>query len=159
MGNEQLKEKLADLCHDQWAGWMRYMFSKAPLNDDGTWTMPSSLVERWQRQMSTPYSELSGPEQDSDRNEAAKFIEVIYSQPNINIWRWQDAPQEYMELSGHGGDEDWVVYAPVELVGQYLPLELEEVIGGSEDSYVYHYGHVDRHVLDNGDVVVIFAHA
>lgn len=39
--------------------------------------MPAEFVERWQRQMDTPYAELSGPEQDSDRNEADKFLEVL----------------------------------------------------------------------------------
>ena len=73
-----LSERVADLCHEQWSGWMKYMFSKAALNDDGSWTMPVEFVQRWQRQMNTPYSELSKPEQDSDRNEAQKFLKLIF---------------------------------------------------------------------------------
>jgi len=72
-----LREKLANLCHDQWAHWMRYLFSKGTFNDDGTWTMPAPMVERWQRQMNTPFSELSCPKRDSDRKEADKFLDVF----------------------------------------------------------------------------------
>ena len=72
-----MREALADLCHTQWSGWMEYLFGKGEFNEDGTWTMPAWAVERWQKQMKTPYSELSEGEQDSDRTEADKFLEVI----------------------------------------------------------------------------------
>ena len=72
-----MKEELANLCHEQWSGWVKYMFSKGTLNEDGTWTMPIEFVQRWTRQMNTPYTELSESEQNSDRNEADKFIEIF----------------------------------------------------------------------------------
>lgn len=72
-----LRELLAKLAHEQWSGWMRYLFEKGVFNKDGTWTMPKWAVERWFRQMKTPFSELSDEEQDSDRKEADKFISVF----------------------------------------------------------------------------------
>lgn len=72
-----LSEKLAELAHSQWSGWMKYLFSKGTFNADGTWTMPAWAVERWKRQMETPFSELSESEQNSDRAEADKFLAVI----------------------------------------------------------------------------------
>lgn len=72
-----MKEELANLCHEQWSGWVKYMFSKGTLNEDSTWTMPVEFVQRWTRQMNTPYTELSESEQNSDRNEADKFIEIF----------------------------------------------------------------------------------
>lgn len=72
-----MREKLADLEHDRWSGWMRYLFSKGTFNDDGTWTMPKWAVEHWQRQMNTPYAELSESEKESDRKEADKTLAVI----------------------------------------------------------------------------------
>lgn len=72
-----LRERLADLCHRQWSGWMEYLFSKGKFNDDGTWTMPSWAVQRWKTQMQTPYAELSSSEQDSDRAEADRFLIVF----------------------------------------------------------------------------------
>lgn len=72
-----MREKLAELAHDQWSGWMKYLFSKGVFNDDETWTMPAEFVQRWTRQMNTPYPKLSETEQDSDREQADKFLAVI----------------------------------------------------------------------------------
>jgi hypothetical protein len=56
---------------------MTYLFSKGAFNEDGTWTMPVWAVERWQRQVRTPYAELSEPEKDSDRDEADRVLALI----------------------------------------------------------------------------------
>ncbi len=72
-----MREQLAQLAHSQWSGWMEYLFSKGTFNDDGTWTMPAWAVERWKRQMTTEYADLSEPEKESDRTEADKFLAVI----------------------------------------------------------------------------------
>ena len=72
-----MREQLADLCHRQWSGWMFYLFSKGKFNSDGTWTMPAEFVQRWKRQMETPYAELSEAEQDSDRAETDKFFALF----------------------------------------------------------------------------------
>lgn len=72
-----IREKLARLAHEQWSGWMDYLFSKGEFNQDRTWTMPAWAVKRWKRQAETSYSDLSESEQDSDRNEADKFLAVI----------------------------------------------------------------------------------
>ncbi len=74
---ETMREKLANLCHEQWSGWMGYLFGKGTFNDDGTWTMPAWAVERWRRQAETPYAELSAEEKDNDRAEADRFIALI----------------------------------------------------------------------------------
>jgi len=60
-------EQLAELEHEQWAHWTKYMLDNlAPEN-----------IERWKRQIDTPYSELSEKEKESDRNWARKVIEII----------------------------------------------------------------------------------
>lgn len=38
----------------------------------------------------------------------------------ISVWRWEDAPEEYRALSQHGGDEDWLVFVPKSLRGEYF---------------------------------------
>lgn len=81
------------------------------------------------------------------------------SETYLRIWSWRDAPTEYKALSQHGGDEDWVLFASATCVGKWWPLMLEDAINGNEDSYSHGFGHVDRHVLSDGAVVVIFAHA
>lgn len=74
-----MRELLADLCHKQWSGWMTYMLSKGVFNKDGSWTMPAEFVQRWTRQMNTSYTDLAEAEQNSDRIEADKFINLIRS--------------------------------------------------------------------------------
>lgn len=74
---ETLNEDLANLAHEQWSGWMKYLFEKSTKNEDGTVNIPACAVERWERQINTPYNELSEQEQISDRNEADKFLEVL----------------------------------------------------------------------------------
>ncbi len=71
------REALAELCHRQWSGWMRYLFTKCEENEDGTVTIPKWAVEGWSRQMETEYSQLSEDEQLSDRIEADKFLALI----------------------------------------------------------------------------------
>jgi hypothetical protein len=67
------REALAELCHEQWSGWMEYLFSKCSLEGDPQ-RIPDWALKRWTRQMNAPYSELSEEEKDSDRREADKFI-------------------------------------------------------------------------------------
>lgn len=71
-----LKEEIADLCHDQWSGWMKYLFSKChpSKSEKGALVIPEWAVKRWKRQTETPYKDLSEEEKDSDRTEADKFL-------------------------------------------------------------------------------------
>lgn len=77
------REKLAALCHEQWAGWVRYLFEQGTFNLDGTWTMPDYLVVRWRRQSMTPYENLSTLEKASDLKEADKFLKIINKQEEV----------------------------------------------------------------------------
>lgn len=73
-----LRERLAALCHDQWSGWMRHLFSKCQTPaPTGNIYIPRPPRERWQRQMNTPYAELSESEKDSDRKEADRILEAL----------------------------------------------------------------------------------
>lgn len=65
----ELTELLADLAHRQWSGWTRWMIDK----------FSPEMVERWERQIKTPYSELSEQEKDSDRNEARKLLRFLHA--------------------------------------------------------------------------------
>jgi hypothetical protein len=67
-------EKLASLQHEIWAHWMRYLFSVCRMNPDGSCTIPSELVQRWKRQMETPYDRLTEREKESDREQVEKII-------------------------------------------------------------------------------------
>ncbi len=77
IGVVAVREKLAELAHAQWSGWMKYLFSKGTFNPDGTWTMPKWAVDRWQGQMNMPYSELPESEKNSDREEADRVLGLL----------------------------------------------------------------------------------
>ena len=77
MNRAILREQLAELYHEQWSGWMEYLFEKGKLNGDGTWTMPVWAVARWKRQSETLYPDLSEVEKDCDRMEADRVLSVL----------------------------------------------------------------------------------
>ncbi len=70
-------EELAGLMHEIWARWMAHVFSKQPINLDGTWTMPKEFVTKWHRQMGTPYAELTEEEKESDREIALEILDLL----------------------------------------------------------------------------------
>ncbi len=75
--NDKLVEALADYEHDRWSRWQKHVFDKSIKNEDGTYTIPSYLVERWQREINTEYNDLSESEKESDRKEARLMLECI----------------------------------------------------------------------------------
>ena len=73
----EVREVVAELCHDQWSNWMYHLFSKCEKRGTGKsreLVIPAQAVERWQRQMALKYEELLPAEKQSDRNEAGKFV-------------------------------------------------------------------------------------
>ena len=82
-----VRERLADYAHEAWSGWMRYMFTIGTLLNDKWMSpepgqqakllLPEWAVERWQRQMNTPYAELPESEKASDRDEADAILTII----------------------------------------------------------------------------------
>ena len=74
----ELLETLAAIEHERWSHWQRYMHSKCiPQGDDGALLIPAALVKQWERQMATPYSELTNKEKDSDREQVRKYLPLI----------------------------------------------------------------------------------
>jgi hypothetical protein len=67
-----LREELAALEHDQWAHWTRWQIDNAS----------PEMNERWERQITTPYAELSQREKDADREWADKVLAIV--QPVID---------------------------------------------------------------------------
>jgi len=79
-------EKLAALAHEQWSGWMEYLFSKCVEEErfengkyfkTGNMIIPKWAFDRWKRQLYTNYKDLSEGEKESDRDEARRVLEVI----------------------------------------------------------------------------------
>ena len=73
---EEVLEVLADVQHDIWSHWMKYLFKQCERADNG-WVIPSDKVTHWVRQMNMPYAELSEREKDSDRDQAKKVEDAL----------------------------------------------------------------------------------
>lgn len=73
---DDLREQLAAYAHEAWSGWMRYLFSKCDAQWNGR-VIPPWAVERWQRQLATPYAELPEEEKASDRAEADTILALF----------------------------------------------------------------------------------
>ena len=82
MGDDK-REALADLEHQQWAHWTRYMLKTLEplLSPNLRWNPDvrgnaEAALERWLRQINTPYADLTEKEKDSDREWADKVLEI-----------------------------------------------------------------------------------
>jgi hypothetical protein len=88
MNNEdEILEKIADLVHDQWIHWMKYLIYKKPLSywdDVEIETVQFDIKDwlRWHKQMKTPYSNLTEKEKESDREWARKYIQIFKEMEN-----------------------------------------------------------------------------
>ena len=72
-----LFEKLAEIEHQRWADWQKYMHSKGIKNEDGSLTIPDHLVAQWEWQIHASYSELSEREKDSDRDQVKRYWDLL----------------------------------------------------------------------------------
>ena len=73
---EAFVEQGANLEHDRWTRWQKYMFSKGTVDADGIFHLPKEFVDRWFRQIDTKYADLSEPEKESDRKEARQYLPI-----------------------------------------------------------------------------------
>lgn len=82
-----LIEELAEYAHDKaWSHWMKYLFENCgTLNQSGSFTIDAEKVERWTRQMNTPYSELPEDEKQSDRNQATYILDILHKSKAVKV--------------------------------------------------------------------------
>lgn len=53
------------------------MHGKGKIQPDGSLLIPADLVERWERQIDTPYASLSENEKESDREQVYSYLPLI----------------------------------------------------------------------------------
>jgi hypothetical protein len=76
---EAAVEELAALEHERWAHWQSYVHSVGERRSDGSLLIPPNLVARWERQITTPYSELTEAERESDREQVRRYLPTLVS--------------------------------------------------------------------------------
>lgn len=73
----ELIEALASIEHERWSHWQKYLHSTAEKRPDGSLVIAPEFVERWEKQMNSPYLCLTEEEKDSDRNQVMKYLPVV----------------------------------------------------------------------------------
>lgn len=75
----EVREQLADLMHQIWAGQMTYLFSKcSEYHERGQGVqIPQSWANRWASQLNTPYAKLSEEEKEAGRSEADLVLALL----------------------------------------------------------------------------------
>lgn len=80
---ENMMEKLAYIEHERWSDWQAYLFSVCDKNPNGSLTIPSFFVQKWERQINTRYTNLSEAEKESDRDQVKRYLYLIDPMQNI----------------------------------------------------------------------------
>jgi hypothetical protein len=115
MTEQELIELLADKEHNSWARWTNYLFNRCDLErgkDSFRYVIPRELVERWKRQIDTPYADLSEQEKQSDRDEVEHILPIIkkFAEEAIALGglrgrtltlRWIDSEREHVYVSSN----------------------------------------------------------
>ena len=73
-------EKGAALEHARWARWQAYLHRKCVEHENGKGEFvcfPAELFRRWERQINTPYEELTEQEKESDRREVREYLPFL----------------------------------------------------------------------------------
>jgi hypothetical protein len=65
-------ETLAAIEHERWADWQRYVHGLCVQGQ-----IPQQHYDRWERQISTPYDQLSEQEKESDRDQVRRYWHLI----------------------------------------------------------------------------------
>jgi hypothetical protein len=70
---DDLREPIAEVVHDLWASWTRFVLSQCYHTAAGL-VIPPLLLDKWTRQAATPYPALPEAEKNIDRAEADWLI-------------------------------------------------------------------------------------
>ena len=70
-------DRLAEVEHERWSHWQRYMHSKGERRPDGSLVLPADLVARWDVQIDTPYRDLNDEEKESDREQVRRYLPTV----------------------------------------------------------------------------------
>ena len=73
----------------------------------------------------------------------------------ILVWPWDEAPEDLKKIASQGGDEDWLIFVPKELVEEWLnrygtPHWIERTAACCDP---------DRFDLPDGSVLYVGSHA
>ena len=77
MAVERSIDLFAQIEHERWAHWQRYMHSHCTRLEDGSLVIPPELAARWETQIETPFQTLTELEKESDREQVRRYLPVL----------------------------------------------------------------------------------
>lgn len=77
LNRQDVLDRLAEIEHERWAHWQRFVHDSCHEQEDGSLVIPVEMVRRWERQIATPYSELTEAERDSDIEQVRRYLPVV----------------------------------------------------------------------------------
>jgi len=120
---QEIREQLAAIEHERWASWQKYVHDlyRQP---DGSVMIPAGHAYAWDKQIATPYAELSEREKDSDREQVDRYWPIISRHLSAVIARVEQLPSMQ--------DEPKTMMIKHELFGAHPELGIEATMGESE---------------------------
>ncbi len=76
--NSELFEKLASIEHTRWADWQSWCHKV--LRENCPSPELEKVLARWDKQITTPYKDLTENEKDSDREQVMRYWDLIKNQ-------------------------------------------------------------------------------
>ena len=74
---QELRDKLAAIEHERWADWQAWCHNVIRENSPSPETL--KVLERWDKQIATPYAELTEREKASDMEQVDRYWPLILS--------------------------------------------------------------------------------
>lgn len=72
MTKDELIEGLAAIEHERWSNWQQWVHTRGYWQN-GDLCLAEERVSAWERQIATPYADLSEPEKQSDREQVDRY--------------------------------------------------------------------------------------
>lgn len=77
---EELRENLAAIEHERWSDWQKWCHKV--LRENCPSPDLEKILERWDKQIATPYQDLSEQEKQSDREQVDRYLHLITTYSN-----------------------------------------------------------------------------
>jgi hypothetical protein len=126
----QLREQLAAIEHQRWAGWQQWVHKSCTDPGDGTLIIPAELVTRWNRQIATEYAELCEDDQQKDRDQVDRYWPLIAAR----LERHEETSQWWMNIAGNTA-KAWAAERDIYL--QRRPLTDADTVAARQLQAIY----------------------
>lgn len=76
----ELFEELAAVEHERWSSWQQYLFDRCELltiKGEKNLLINANDFKHWQKQIDTPYRDLTEAEKDSDRKQVLRYWDLV----------------------------------------------------------------------------------